>query len=135
MIVVPLTGPTAADVRRQVRSAARHADLFELRLDMIRKRDRPVAMRAATRPWVATCRTAAEGGKHRGRFDDRAKVLRSAIAAGASYVDIELHEFHAMASRLRIPSGVRTIASLHVPARIVRHQAGSTAGFAQRAPP
>ena len=115
MIVVSLTGPTAADVRRQVRSTARHADLFELRLDMIRKRDRAAAMRAATLPWVATCRTAAEGGRHRGGFDDRAKVLRSAIAAGASYVDIELHEFHAMASRLRIPSGVRTIASLHVP--------------------
>ena len=114
MIIASLVGSTAADVRRQVRSASRFADLFEIRLDMIRKRDRPAAMRAATRPWIATCRTVAEGGRHRGTMEQRAQMLLSAIAAGAAYVDIELHEFHAMATRLRIPSGVRTIASLHL---------------------
>ncbi len=114
MIIVSLTGPTAADVRRQVRAASRHANLFEVRLDMIRRRDHPAAMRAVNRPWIATCRTEAEGGKHRGTIDNRAAVLRSAIVAGTSYVDIELREFHAMISRLGIPHGVKVIASVHI---------------------
>lgn len=115
MIIVSLVGPTAADVRRQARSALRYADLFEVRLDLIRRSDRPAAMRVPTLPWIATCRTEAEGGRHRGNIADRAKILASAIAAGSAYVDIELHEYHAMVSRLRIPAGVRTVASLHTP--------------------
>lgn len=113
MIIASLIGPTAADVRRQVRVASRFADLFEVRLDLIRKRYRAAAMRAPSRPWIATCRTAAEGGKHRGTVEERARVLRSAIDAGAAYVDVELREFHAIAARLRIPPGVGTIVSLH----------------------
>jgi len=66
------------------------AELVELRLDYLRgevnlKRllaDRPC-------PVVVTCRRAVDGGKYEGDEEVRRLLLRSAIAEGADYVDLE----------------------------------------------
>ena len=67
------------------------AQLVELRLDYIR---RPVNLKRlladAPCPIVATCRRPADGGKWMRSEQDRIMVLRTAIADGADYVDLEM---------------------------------------------
>ncbi len=66
------------------------AQLVELRLDYIR---RAVRLRRLLKdrkcPVVATCRRAQDGGKWSGSEAERQMLLRSAIVAGADYVDLE----------------------------------------------
>ena len=70
--------------------AEQDAQLVELRLDYIR---RPVNLKRllADRPCpvVATCRRPADGGKWMRSESDRVMLLRTAIADGADYVDLE----------------------------------------------
>ena len=69
---------------------ARGARLVELRLDWLRTapdvnrllKDRPG-------PVVVTCRRPDDGGRWAGGEDARRMLLRSAIVAGAEYVDLE----------------------------------------------
>lgn len=67
------------------------AELVELRLDYIR---RPVNLKRllddAPCPVVATCRRPADGGKWMRSESDRIMLLRTAIADGADYVDLEM---------------------------------------------
>jgi len=66
------------------------ADLVELRLDYI---NGPVNLKrlVADRPCpvVITCRRKREGGKYKGNEEARLILLRSAIAEGVEYVDLE----------------------------------------------
>ncbi len=70
--------------------AQQGAELVELRLDYIRRSvnlrrlldDRPCAA-------IATCRRPHEGGKWMRSEDDRLVLLRTAIADGADYIDLE----------------------------------------------
>ncbi len=70
--------------------AEQGVELVELRLDYIRRavnlkrllRDRPCAV-------VATCRREQDGGMWQGTEEARQILLRSAIAAGVEYVDLE----------------------------------------------
>ena len=66
------------------------ADLVELRVDFIR---RPVALKrllnASQCPAIIACRRPKDGGKWRHSEQDRIMLLRTAIAEGADYVDIE----------------------------------------------
>ena len=67
------------------------AELVELRLDYIR---RPVDLKRLLKdapcPVVATCRRPADGGKWMRSEEERIMVLRTAIADGADYVDLEM---------------------------------------------
>jgi len=66
-------------------------ELVELRLDYIR---RPVNMRRLLKdrpgPVIATCRRVQEGGRWQRTEQDRLYLLRTAIADGADYVDLEV---------------------------------------------
>jgi 3-dehydroquinate dehydratase / shikimate dehydrogenase len=66
------------------------AKLVELRLDYI---NGPVNLRRllADRPCpvIVTCRRPADGGKFAGTEEDRLLILRSAIAEGVDYIDLE----------------------------------------------
>jgi 3-dehydroquinate dehydratase-1 len=85
MICVPIVSDDPAALKR----AATLADLFEVRIDLIGKGWREVAG-ALKKPWLACNRRAEEGGKWRGKEEDRTKELLSAIGLGASIIDIEL---------------------------------------------
>jgi len=65
------------------------ADMLELRLDML-GRDWPELVSWIHRPWIATNRSAAEGGHWRGSESRRIEELLKAVSAGAAIVDIEL---------------------------------------------
>ena len=71
--------------------AEQGAELVELRLDYIR---RPVNLKRLLAdspcPVVATCRRPEDGGKWMRSESDRVMLLRTAIADGADYVDLEM---------------------------------------------
>lgn len=65
------------------------ADLIELRLDTVDRPDVAGALQGRRRPALVTCRAAWEGGHFKGSEEERQRILREALAAGAEYVDIE----------------------------------------------
>jgi 3-dehydroquinate dehydratase/shikimate dehydrogenase len=98
MIIVSITGPTMADAEHQMALSRRYADLFEIRLDLMRRPRLVRLLGIAGRPVIATCRPVWEGGGYRGAEHDRIEILEQASVLGAAYVDVELR------------AGVRTLA-------------------------
>jgi 3-dehydroquinate dehydratase/shikimate dehydrogenase len=90
--------------------AERGAELVELRLDYV---NGPVNLKRliADRPTpvVVTCRRQREGGKYRGSEESRLTLLRSAIAEGVEYVDLE----EDVADQIPRFGSARRIVSLH----------------------
>jgi 3-dehydroquinate dehydratase I len=70
-------------------NAAPLVDLFEVRIDLIGA-DWPNVAKNLIRPWIATNRLAAQGGKWSGSEDSRLDELLKAMELGASMVDLEL---------------------------------------------
>ena len=64
-------------------------DLFEVRIDLIGSGWRGVA-KHLKKPWIASNRRAAEGGKWRGSERERIRELLIALELGANIIDIEL---------------------------------------------
>ncbi len=70
--------------------AERGAQLVELRIDWLsREPDVTRLLKDRPTPVIVTCRRPEDGGKWRGTEDERRRVLRTAIIAGADYVDLE----------------------------------------------
>ena len=67
----------------------RRADLVELRLDLLDRPDADAALAGRSRPVIATCRAAWEGGRFQGSEAERLAILTRALALGADYVDLE----------------------------------------------
>jgi 3-dehydroquinate dehydratase / shikimate dehydrogenase len=88
--------PTMAELRAQ-RTAVENAgpaggagaDLIELRLDTVDRPDVAAALQSRRRPVLVTCRASWEGGHFKGSEEERQRILRDALDAGAEYVDIE----------------------------------------------
>ncbi|MBN1369308.1 MAG: type I 3-dehydroquinate dehydratase [Dehalococcoidaceae bacterium] len=72
-----------------LREVAGISDLYELRLDLIGK-DWQRLLLLIDKPWIATCRSAREGGKWNGSEQERSHELIKACRAGACMADIEL---------------------------------------------
>ncbi len=72
-----------------ISGAAPLAYLFEVRIDLIGE-GWPEVAKHLTRPWIATNRLAAEGGRWQESEARRKQELFKAIELGASYIDIEL---------------------------------------------
>jgi 3-dehydroquinate dehydratase I len=64
------------------------ADLFEIRIDLVGKGWEKIAGKLH-KPWIATNRDVAHGGKWSGSEDDRTGELFRAIDLGANIIDIE----------------------------------------------
>jgi 3-dehydroquinate dehydratase/shikimate dehydrogenase len=71
------------------RDAVVDADMVELRLDGVSGLDVAGALAGRRRPAVVTCRPVWEGGRFDGSEDERVRILRQAVDAGAEYVDVE----------------------------------------------
>src|SRR5918996_389974 len=88
LVCMAVTGRTMDELRR-ARDGANAADVVELRLDTVDRPDPAGALEGRTRPVIATCRAAWEGGFFRGSEEERQRILAQAFAAGAEYVDVE----------------------------------------------
>ena len=91
-----IAAPTMAELRAR-RTAVENAgpaggagaDLIELRLDTVERPDVAAALQGRRRPVLVTCRAVWEGGHFKGSEEERQRILREALDAGAEYVDIE----------------------------------------------
>ncbi|MGE4160060.1 MAG: type I 3-dehydroquinate dehydratase [Planctomycetota bacterium] len=68
-------------------------DFVEWRLDTLPLN--PLTLRKIRVPWIATARTAREGGQFRGSPGEKIRLLHEALRAGARWVDLEAAEHHA----------------------------------------
>jgi 3-dehydroquinate dehydratase / shikimate dehydrogenase len=89
---------TAAEAWRQIRDARRYTTTIELRFDWLTgagERRKLLALlekrlRTPQINFIATCRRRNAGGKFRGSVAEQLSLLRSAIAAGCRWVDLEI---------------------------------------------
>jgi 3-dehydroquinate dehydratase/shikimate dehydrogenase len=114
MIIVSVTGPTMNDACRQIRTSRRWADMFELRLDLIRDLELFPLLRRTGRPRIVTLRPVWEGGGFEGSEESRAAMLREIAARGVEFIDVELKAGRAIVEEIRrVSRSVRIIVSLH----------------------
>jgi 3-dehydroquinate dehydratase/shikimate dehydrogenase len=72
-------------------TAARQADLLEVRLDRFEKApDFKDILAARRKPVIFTCRRPCDGGEWQGSEDERLALLRQCVVQKADYVEIEL---------------------------------------------
>ena len=88
LLCVTVAAPTNGALRA-ARDAATVADLVELRLDSVDVPDVAAALQGRRTPVVVTCRAKWEGGGFQGSEEERRRILESALAGGAEYVDVE----------------------------------------------
>jgi 3-dehydroquinate dehydratase/shikimate dehydrogenase len=100
------------DELRRARDGASAADIVEVRLDGVDRPDPVGAVEGRLRPVIVTCRPKWEGGAFEGAEEDRRGLLLAAQAAGAEFVDVELHAAWA-AELVRMKRGRGVIVSLH----------------------
>jgi len=74
---------------RRGRDAAGDADMVELRLDAVDRPDVVGALRDRRKPVIVTCRAQWEGGRFTGSEEERRRILESALALGAEFIDVE----------------------------------------------
>jgi len=79
---------TAALIDRMV-DLEPHADLFEIRADLVRELDLLTLLRARNKPLLFTCRAVSEGGKAKDAHPERKEMLIEACKRGFDYVDVE----------------------------------------------
>jgi len=109
-----VAAPTMGELRaRRDAIRAGEADVVELRLDMVDRPDIGAALQGRRLPVIVTCRASWEGGHFSGSEEERQRILRDALEAGAEFVDIE-HRAAGVERWLRAADREqRVICSLH----------------------
>lgn len=90
MICASLVAGTMEMALEKMTAQSRHADLLELRIDLIADLDLPVLVKAKTCPVLITNRRPEEGGGFRGTEEERIFLLCEAVRLKAEYVDMEV---------------------------------------------
>jgi 3-dehydroquinate dehydratase / shikimate dehydrogenase len=114
-----IAAPTMAELRAR-RMAVENAgaaggagaDLIELRLDTVDRPDVAAALEGRRRPVLVTCRATWEGGHFKGSEEERQRILREALEAGAEFVDIEW-KAEGVERWLRVEDRPRVVLSYH----------------------
>jgi 3-dehydroquinate dehydratase-1 len=89
-ICLSINGRTVEEVLRVAQTHGHHADLVEIRLDLLSEPEVTSFTESLDMPLLFTNRPSWEGGEWQGSEEDRVALLLEAIHAGAAYVDIEL---------------------------------------------
>ena len=87
---IPILAQDTEEAIIKMDSLAGSADLFEIRLDLMRDFDLERILGCSTAPILVTYRSVEQGGKGRSRPTESAQYLLDAIKLGAAYVDVEL---------------------------------------------
>jgi 3-dehydroquinate dehydratase/shikimate dehydrogenase len=88
-LCVTVSGRTTDAMRAGRAVAEAHADLVELRLDLMERPSIAALLDGRTRPVIVTCRPVREGGQFAGTEEERRQVLAEADREGAEFLDIE----------------------------------------------
>jgi 3-dehydroquinate dehydratase/shikimate dehydrogenase len=88
-ICVTLTEESTADLVDRMVDVDRHADLFEVRGDLVRDLDLLTILRTRRKPLLFTCRAVSEGGRAPDAHPSRKQALLEAVKRGFDLVDVE----------------------------------------------
>jgi 3-dehydroquinate dehydratase type I len=90
LLCIPIVAKDTGSALKKISEAKEHADVLELRLDLMDSFDLHEMISMAERPVIITYRSEKEGGQ--GRHDPLTIVsyLKSAVDANAAYIDVEL---------------------------------------------
>jgi 3-dehydroquinate dehydratase type I len=89
MFCIPIIAEDTEEALNKMNHGRDLADIFEIRLDLMKTFDIPALIHASPKPVLVTYRTVAEGGKGRVDFPVIADYLIQAIQSGAALVDVE----------------------------------------------
>ncbi len=116
-IIVPLRPVSVADFERQILDAEDAADLIEIWLDKIKALDESKIQKvlaAVQKPTIVNLKTKKEGGLSRLGDKKRVELLKTAAAAGATFVDLALDTPIALVRDFQKNSGkTKLILSFH----------------------
>jgi len=90
VICASLVAGTMERALEKMTTGFRHAELLELRIDLIADLDLPALVKGKTGPVLITNRRREEGGGFRGTEEERILLLWEAVRLGVEYVDIEV---------------------------------------------
>jgi 3-dehydroquinate dehydratase/shikimate dehydrogenase len=91
MICVTVTPTSRKLAKVDLLNAARFGDVIELSLDhLAREPDVKDLITGIDKPIIVSCRRKADGGKWEGTEEQRIALLRQAIVAGPSYIELDL---------------------------------------------
>jgi 3-dehydroquinate dehydratase/shikimate dehydrogenase len=113
MLVATMVARGADEAVAAGQAASRYADLLELRLDVLRCPPDKLeeVIRRMPAPVLATCRRQGDGGEFEEGEPDRVALLRRAVEAGATWVDVEWGS--AAEELLAAPGSAHVILSHH----------------------
>jgi 3-dehydroquinate dehydratase type I len=89
LFCIPIVASTTAQALEKMGQACDLADVLEVRLDAMAEFDLQAIMEAASKPVLVTCRSRKEGGRGCIGPERQARLLLTAIDAGAAFVDVE----------------------------------------------
>jgi 3-dehydroquinate dehydratase type I len=117
MFCIPIIASSTEEVIRKMSIAARLADVFEVRLDLMESFDIPLIIKASEKPALITYRSIWEGGMGKDSPDKVAGYLISAIESGAELVDVELSMPQDQRNRvINSGGGSKIVVSTHITA-------------------
>jgi len=102
---------TVEDVDRAI-AVANHVALYEVRIDLVGTEWRSI-VGELPRPWIACHRSPSEGGQGSADVDERLAALEEAVAAGASFVDVEVAMPDVRNRARKLARNARVILSYH----------------------
>jgi len=100
VICASLVAGTMERALEQMTTGFHHADLLELRIDLIADLDLPALVKGKTGPVLITNRRREEGGGFRGTEEERIFLLCEAVRLKAEYVDMEVATDDGLARRV-----------------------------------
>ena len=89
-LIVSIAPRSMKEARSILKAQAGSRDLVEIRIDRMKNPDMEKLLRSPRPHVIITNRHRAEGGWFRGSAEEQVRILSSALASGAEYVDIEL---------------------------------------------
>lgn len=92
MICIAVAAKTEKELLKDIKKAAKKADLVELRLDYLRNPAQAGLknlIKAEKIKKIITVRSKKEGGKFKGTEKERIQLLKNAASAGAHFIDLE----------------------------------------------
>ena len=111
---IPIIAQDTEEAITKMDSLSGSADIFEIRLDLMREFDLDGILSCCATPVLVTYRSVEQGGKGTARPSESVRYLLHAIRLGAAYVDVELTLPHRLRQRLLEERGAtKAIVSMH----------------------
>jgi len=89
MICIPIMAKNTEEALEKITRANALAEILEFRFDMMDSFRFPEMVQRASRPVIATYRSAKEGGRGSASYETRTGYLLTAVEKGADFVDVE----------------------------------------------